>query len=79
VQEFFQDLHVLATHVPNILKYHMLHIALLGLKENIQNELEFLNVNDIEEAYEKEKIAKKKLKAYRRHTSWHSIKEFSYK
>jgi len=43
----------------------MLHIALLGLKENIQNELEFLNVNDIEEAYEKEKITKKKLKAYR--------------
>jgi hypothetical protein len=43
----------------------MLHIALLGLKENIQNELEFLNVNDIEEAYEKEKIAKMKLKAYK--------------
>jgi hypothetical protein len=43
----------------------MLQIALLGLKENISNELKLLDINDIEEAYEKAKIVENKLKAYK--------------
>jgi hypothetical protein len=64
MEEFFRDLHVLATRVPNISKDWLLQTTLSGLKENIWNELELIDIKDIEKACKKEKIVKNKLKAY---------------
>jgi len=73
MEDFFQDLHVLSTHVPNIQEYWVLQIALSWLKENICDELEFLYNKDIEQARQKAKITEKKLKVYKK-TSFCSLK-----
>jgi len=50
---------VLATRVPNIIEDWLLQIALSGLKENIRNELELLDIKNIEQAHQKAKIVEK--------------------
>jgi hypothetical protein len=59
---------VLATRVPNISEYWLLQIALLGLKENIRNELELLDIKDNKQARQNAKIVGKKLKVYQNTT-----------
>ena len=56
MDEFFNELQVLATHVPNLLDDHLLRIAILGLKEDIRNDLKLIDIKDVEQLWLKSTI-----------------------
>jgi hypothetical protein len=74
VDEFFNELHVLATHMLELPDEYLLQVAISGLKENIRNELKMLDINDIEQAQLKARIVEEKLMSLQQ-VSWsHSEK-----
>ena len=58
VEEYFSDLHVLATRIKNIPSKQLLLIAIAGLKPNIMNKLKVLGVKDVEQVHRKVKLFK---------------------
>jgi hypothetical protein len=46
---FFNELHVLATHMLELPNQYLLQVAISWLKENIRNELKMLDIKDIEQ------------------------------
>jgi hypothetical protein len=61
VEEYFNELYVLATRATNISEKCLLNIAITGLKLEIQNQLKLLQSTDIEQPQKKAKIIEEKL------------------
>ena len=53
VEEYFNELHVLATRINDISDDRLLQIAISGLKPTIQNQIKVLSPKDIEQVREK--------------------------
>ena len=60
MDEYFSNLLVLATHVQDITEELLLQIAIGRLKQSIQSEIKLLDVKDVEQAHQKEKLIEEK-------------------
>jgi hypothetical protein len=61
VEEYFNELYVLATRVTYISKKHLLNISITGLKPEIQHQLKLLEPKDTKQDRKKAKIIEEKL------------------
>ena len=60
MDEYFSKLLVLATHVQDITEEQLFHISIGGVKQSIQINIKLLDVKDVEQARQKEKLIKEK-------------------
>jgi hypothetical protein len=56
MDEFFNEIHVLATHVDDVSDKCLLQIAIIGLKPNIHNKIKVLDIKDVESVHQKAKL-----------------------
>ena len=65
MDEYFSDLLVLATHVQDITEERLLQIDIGGLKQSIQSEIQLLDIKDMKQGRQKEKLIEEKQKTQR--------------
>jgi hypothetical protein len=60
VDELFNKLHVLATHVIDLLDDHLLQNSISELKEDIRNKIKLIDIKDVEQLRLKYRAAEEK-------------------
>ena len=65
MDEYFSNLLVLSTCVQDIIEEWLLQISIGGMKQSIQSEIKLLDVKDVEQAHQKEKLIEEKKKSQR--------------
>jgi hypothetical protein len=48
IDDFLNELHVLATRVIDLSDDHLLQISILGFKEDIRNKIKLIDIKDME-------------------------------
>ena len=66
INEFFNDLHVLATCLSDLSDDHLLQIAISRLKEDIRNELKLIDIKDVEQMRLKSRVVEENLSFFQR-------------
>lgn len=66
VNDFFNELHVLATCLLDLSIDHILQISIFGLKEYIINKLKLIDIQDVEQLQLKVGVVEEKLLFFQR-------------
>ena len=56
MDEYFRNILVLDTHVQDITEERLLQISIGGINQSIQSEIKLLDVKDVEQTCQKEKL-----------------------